>query len=89
MWDRSDWQEFFQRASRPWHRLRPPRPLYSAGTNRVVPAAGFSLAELDDAGINIELAERLGLPVDAGRMGAYTPNISALREYVRTARTPS
>jgi len=55
----------------------------------VLPAVGFSLAELDEAGINIELAEHLGLPVDAGRIGSYAPNIFALREYARTARTPT
>lgn len=89
MWDRNDWQEFFRRASRPWQRHLPPRPVYSIGSNRVSPAAGFSLAELDDAGINIELAERLGLPVDAGRIGTYGPNVSALRDYARVARTPA
>jgi ribosomal protein L13E len=47
---------------------------------------GFSLSELDDAGINMEAAEQLGLPVDAARIGAYGPNVSALREYVRSAR---
>ncbi len=32
-----------------------------SGLNRVLPVVGFSLSELDDAGINLELAERLGL----------------------------
>jgi ribosomal protein L13E len=54
----------------------------------VLPAVGFSLSELDDAGINMEAAERLGLPVDAARIGAYGPNVSALREFVRSARPP-
>ncbi|HJY86843.1 MAG TPA: hypothetical protein VKE24_08405 [Candidatus Acidoferrales bacterium] len=89
MWDKRDWQEFFRRASRPWMRRRPPRPVYSTGVNRLLPAVGFSLAELDDAGIDIDLAERLGLPVDAGRIGAYAPNVSALREFVRSALKPS
>jgi ribosomal protein L13E len=56
--------------------------------NRVLPAAGFSLSELDDAHIDLELAERLGLPVDAGRMGAYGPNVTALRDFARTERQP-
>jgi len=89
MWHRRDWEEFFNRASHQWQRHRPPRPVYSIGSNRVLPAVGFSLAELDEAGINIELAEHLGLPVDAGRIGSYAPNIFALREYARTARTPT
>jgi ribosomal protein L13E len=54
--------------------------------NRVLPVVGFSLSELDDAGINLELAERLGLPVDAARVGVYGPNVSALRDFVRSAR---
>jgi ribosomal protein L13E len=57
--------------------------------NRLLPAVGFSLSELDDAGINIELAESLGLPVDASRIGAYAPNVSALRDFVRSARKPA
>ena len=35
-----------------------------------------------------EAAEQLGLPVDAARIGAYGPNVSALREFVRSARQP-
>jgi ribosomal protein L13E len=54
----------------------------------VQPAAGFSLSELDDAGINLEIAERLGLPIDAVRIGAYGPNVSALRDFARSARRP-
>ncbi len=89
MWAKRDWQEFFEIANRPWQRHRPPRPVYPNGVNRVLPAIGFSLAELDDAGINIELAERLGLPVDASRIGAYGPNVSALRSFARSARHPA
>jgi len=88
MWDRRDWHEFFNMARYPWQRHRPPRPLYSSGVNRVLPAVGFSLAELGDAGINIEVAERLGLPVDVARIGSYGPNVAALREFVRSARKP-
>ena len=61
---------------------------YPNGVKRILPAIGFSLSELDDAGINVEAAERLGLPVDAARVGAYGPNVSALREFVRSARQP-
>ena len=88
MWGRRDWHEFFEMARHPWQRRRPPRPVYPTGLNRVLPAVGFSLAELDDAGIDIELAERLGLPVDASRIGAYLPNVSTLREFVRSTRQP-
>jgi len=88
MWDKRDWHQFFEIAQRPWQRRRPPRPVAPSGINRVVPAAGFSLSELDDAGINLEIAERLGLPIDAVRIGAYGPNVSALRDFARSARKP-
>jgi ribosomal protein L13E len=88
MWDKRDWHQFFQIAQRPWQRHRPPRPVAPSGINRVLPVIGFSLSELDDAGINLELAERLGLPVDAARVGVYGPNVSALRDFVRSARQP-
>jgi len=66
---------------------RPPRPVHRSRPNRLTPAEGYSLAELDDAGLSIEQAEMLGLPVDAGRVGAYGPNVSALRDYVRATRS--
>jgi len=89
MWGRRDWQQFFEISRRPWNRRRPPRPLFAADSNRVRPAVGFSLSELDDAGINVDQAEQLGLPVDVARIGAYGPNVSALRDFVRTARHPA
>jgi len=58
------------------------------GLNRVLPAQGFSLSELDDAGVDLDLAERLGLPVDAGRIGAYGPNVTVLRDFIRSSRQP-
>ena len=86
MWLRSDWREFFRRAGPQWRKYRPPRPVDLSGRGRVEPTAGFSLRELNDAGISMEPAEVLGLPVDAGRVSAYGPNVSALREFVRTTR---
>jgi len=29
----------------------------------------------------------LGLPVDAGRVGSYGPNVTALREFLRATRS--
>ena len=89
MWDKRDWQQFFDIAQRPWRRHRPPRPIAMSTENRLLPVAGFSLSELDDAGIDLEGAERLGLPVDAVRVGAYGPNTSALREFARSVRQPT
>ncbi len=87
-WRKSDWQQFYNIARRPWRRHRPPRPVYPTGLNRVLPAQGFSLSELDDAGLNLDQAEQLGLPVDAGRIGAYGPNVTTLRDFVRSSRQP-
>jgi ribosomal protein L13E len=87
-WHKRDWQQYYELARRPWRRHRPPRPVYPTGSNRVLPAAGYSLSELDDAGVDLELAERLGLPVDAGRIGAYGPNVTVLRDFVRSSRHP-
>ena len=87
-WHKRDWQQFYELARRPWRKHRPPRPVYPTGLNRVLPAAGFSLSELDDAGVDLDQAESLGLPVDAGRIGAYGPNVTVLRDFVRSSRQP-
>src|SRR2546429_8352623 len=87
-WHKRDWERFYELARRPWRHRRPPRPVYSTGLNRVLPAQGFSLSELDDAGVDLDLAERLGLPVDAGRIGAYGPNVTVLRDFIRSSRQP-
>jgi len=87
MWNRRDWAQFFDIVNQRAHKRRPPRPLDRSQRNRLVPAEGYSLAELDDAGLSVEQAEGLGLPVDAGRVGSYSPNIAALREYIRATRS--
>jgi len=86
MWTRKEWQQYYQLKGTRWNRLQPLRPLDRAALNRLVPTDGYSLAELDDVGITIEQAENLGLPVDAGRVGSYGPNVSDLREFVRATR---
>jgi ribosomal protein L13E len=87
MWNKRDWDDFFNIVRKPWSARRPPRPVDLSRRNRLVPTEGYRLAELDDAGLSIEKAEYLGLPVDAGRVGSYGPNVSALREFVRSTRS--
>jgi ribosomal protein L13E len=88
MWNRRDWAEFFSIVKKGGQAHRPLRPVdRSRRDRRLVPAEGYSLAELDDAGLSIEQAEILGLPVDAGRVGSYGPNVSQLRDYLRATRT--
>jgi ribosomal protein L13E len=89
MWNKRDWHQFYEIAQTTWGRRRPPRPVARSAEDRVLPVAGFSLSELDDAGINLEVAERLGLPVDAVRVGAFSPNVSVLRDFMRSARRPA
>lgn len=55
--------------------------------NRLVPAEGYSLAELDDAGLTVEQAEIMGLPVDAGRVGCDQVNITALQMFLHASRS--
>lgn len=86
MWSRRDWHQFFHTATRRRVRLHPPRPVALTGSNRLLPTAGFSLLELDDAGLTMEQAENLGLPVDAGRVDAHATNVTALRDFVRATR---
>ena len=89
MWDKDDWVQFYDIAQRRWQRHLPPRPVAPSGANRLLPVVGFSLSELDDAGVNWQVAERLGLPVDAARVGGYGANVSALRDFVHLARQPN
>jgi len=86
MWVRSDWREFFRIADRRWYKFRPPRPVDLSSRGRVAPTEGFSMRELDDAGISLEQAQTFGLPVDCGRVSAYGHNVSALRDFARAAR---
>jgi ribosomal protein L13E len=87
MWNRRDWDDFFDIIQKRGFKHRPPRPVTLSRLNRLVPTEGYSLAELDDAGLSIEQAEMFGLPVDAGRVGAYSPNVSSLRDYIRASRS--
>jgi ribosomal protein L13E len=87
MWNRRDWDDFFNIVKRHGLSRRPPRPVHMSRRNRLTPAEGYSLAELDDAGLSVDQAEMLGLPVDAGRVGSYGPNVVALRDYVRLTRS--
>ena len=60
---------------------RSPRPMLVYG-RRLAPAAGFSPAELADAGLSANEATRLGLPVDAGRMSSLGNNVENLKRYL-------
>ena len=61
---------------------RPPQPVYIYG-RRAAPAAGFSPAELAEAGLDEESARGLGLPVDASRLSALGSNVEQLRDFLK------
>jgi len=86
MWTRREWKTFYQAVKQSAGLSKPPRPLYRSGTNRLIPAEGFSLDELVAAGVSLVQAESWGLPVDLGRTDSYEPNVSALRVYARVVR---
>jgi ribosomal protein L13E len=52
----------------------------------MVPTSGFSLRELDAAGLTLNQAQEFELPVDAGRVTEHGANVAALRDYARAAR---
>ena len=86
MWIRRDWDDFFNRIRRRGTAVHPPRPVDRSVRNRLVPAEGYRLAELDDAGLSLEQAEILGLPIDAGRVGSEKANVTALQLFLRATR---
>ncbi|HEV2288174.1 MAG TPA: hypothetical protein VGR81_04400 [Candidatus Acidoferrales bacterium] len=87
MWVRRDWDDFFNRIRKRGTAVQPPRPVDRSARNRLIPAEGYSLAELDDAGLSLEQAEVLGLPVDALRVGSDQANVTALQMFLRASRT--
>ena len=87
MWSKRDWHLFYHVAKTPRARLRPPRPVLLSDRQRLEPTEGFSIDELTAAGISLERAENLGLPVDMGRNFSHSANIEALRGFVISSRT--
>lgn len=69
------------------HRLRrrfdrsTPEALYVYG-RRAIPAAGFSVNELQEAGLSVQDAQRMGLKVDAERMSSLGTNVESLRDFM-------
>jgi ribosomal protein L13E len=86
MWNRRDMRRFYRAARSRVELPMPPRPLYRAERDRLVPAEGFSLDELLAAGLSLDQAEGWGLPVDLARLSSYEPNVSALRVFARASR---
>jgi ribosomal protein L13E len=60
-----------------------PAPMESAG-REMRPAAGFSLLELERAGLSEEQAERRGLIIDRNRRSALGMNVAQLKRLLET-----
>ena len=58
-----------------------PQPLLIYG-RRTAPAAGFSLLELEDAGISRNAATEFGLKVDTERMSSLGANVENLKTFL-------
>ena len=50
---------------------------------RLAPGKGFSLAELEEAGLTELAARSLGLVTDADRMSSVGVNVDALKRYLK------
>jgi len=85
MWSKQDWHLFYF-ASKRNLKLRPPRPVDQADGDRLSPVAGYSPKELNDAGMTLMEADRLGLPIDVARNGACTANVVMLAAFAAASR---
>lgn len=79
--DKQETQSMFARLRSRFARKAPAAMLVYG--RRAVRAPGFSLAELDDAGISADLARELGIPVDSERMSSLGANVETLKTYLR------
>jgi large subunit ribosomal protein L13e len=48
---------------------------------------GFSLGELKEAGLTVDIAKRLGIYVDKRRKSVHPWNIKALKEFIEQLRS--
>ncbi len=78
--DKQELQGLFRRLRRRFDRTTP-EALYVYG-RRAVPAAGFSVNELQEAGLSAQDAVRMGLKVDAERMSSLGTNVESLRDFL-------
>ena len=80
--DKQELQGLFHRLRRRFNRATP-EALYVYG-RRAVPATGFSMNELQEAGISAQDALRMGLKVDAERMSSLGTNVENLKHFLKS-----
>jgi ribosomal protein L13E len=78
--DKQDIQGLLHRLKRRFDRSMP-EALYIYG-RRAIPAAGFSMNELQEAGLSVQDAVRMGLRVDAQRLSSLGTNVESLRDFL-------
>jgi ribosomal protein L13E len=79
--DRQEIQNVFTRLLSRFARTAP-RAMLIYG-RRAVPAPGFSLAEIEEAGLGQDRARELGILVDTARMSSLGANVEALKDYLK------
>lgn len=78
--DKQGLQTLFAKWRRRFDRT-PPSALLIYG-RRAAPAAGFSLPELAEAGLDPERARALGMNVDPARMSSLGANVENLKRFL-------
>lgn len=58
-------------------------PIVLCGRNRWRTGRGFSLAELQQAGLTLGDAKRLGVPIDRRRRSCWPENVEALKQLAK------
>ncbi len=53
-----------------------------AGSNRTRKGRGFSLGELEEAGLSVKKARALGIYVDLRRKSVYKENVKILKKFL-------
>jgi len=79
--DRQDTRAILNKLTARFRRAAPtPHTIYG---RRAVPAPGFSLAEIAEAGLSEIAARSLGLPVDSERKSSLGANVESLRAFLK------
>lgn len=53
-----------------------------AGSNRMRKGRGFSLGELKEAGLSLEKAKAMNIPVDKRRKSVHKENVELLKKFL-------
>ena len=62
---------------------KPPRPIVASSLGRKRKGKGFSKEELEEVGLTLKEALKLGIPIDKRRRTKHEENVRMLREYLK------